>query len=168
MNRNSACNCRKMPAVARSAVIRKIALCTTLRRVTTRIAETMARAAKKWNTIWSSIIFLVAQRLFAVRFLQNATKPDSQEWLSYLTLTHHYVRFFLLLFRRCQPTRDGQRDQSRQPKCRPVAPSPVAVQHEGHADSHHVDDGKRNQELPAQAHQLIEPVPREREPQPHE
>ena len=47
MNKNSACNCKKMPAVAKSAVIRKMALCTTLRRVTTRIAETTASAAKK-------------------------------------------------------------------------------------------------------------------------
>ena len=47
MNKNSACNCRKMPAVARSAVIRKIALCTTFRRVTTSNAEITASAAKK-------------------------------------------------------------------------------------------------------------------------
>jgi hypothetical protein len=47
MNRNSAFRFRKIPAVASSAVTRKIALCTALRRVTTRIAEATASAAKK-------------------------------------------------------------------------------------------------------------------------
>src|ERR1700676_4439364 len=47
INKNSACSCRKIPAVASSAVIKKIALCTMFRRVTTRTAEIMASVAKK-------------------------------------------------------------------------------------------------------------------------
>jgi hypothetical protein len=46
-NKNSACNDRKIPAVASSAEARKMALCTTLRRVTTRMAEITVRVAKK-------------------------------------------------------------------------------------------------------------------------
>jgi hypothetical protein len=52
MKRNSACNCKKIPAVASSAVIRKIALCTAFRRVTTKMAEDDRLARRKIvNTI---------------------------------------------------------------------------------------------------------------------
>src|SRR5258708_20584962 len=39
---------------------------------------------------------------------------------------------------------------------------------QGHANQQHIDDGKRDQEMPPQAHQLVKAVPRYRESQPHE
>src|SRR6267142_4076577 len=47
MNKNSARNCRKIPAVARSVAIKKMALCTALRRVTMSAAPATAIPAKK-------------------------------------------------------------------------------------------------------------------------
>jgi hypothetical protein len=47
INKNSARNCRKIPAVARRAVTRKMALWTALRRVTINAALATAIPAKK-------------------------------------------------------------------------------------------------------------------------
>ena len=51
---------------------------------------------------------------------------------------------------------------------RPTLQVEVRPHDHRNADQEHVDDGQRNQEMPAEAHQLVESVAREGEAQPHE
>ena len=56
--RNSACSITYRPATARKQTIRKKALCTGLRQLTTRMAETTATRARMLKTASFFIVFL--------------------------------------------------------------------------------------------------------------
>src|SRR5262249_23482916 len=50
---------------------------------------------------------------------------------------------------------------------KPVVPAEFAFKNQGHADRKNVHDGERNQDVPAEMHELVKPVTRQGEPEPH-
>src|SRR5204863_8729563 len=81
INKNSARNCKNIPAVASSAVIRKMALCTTFRRVTMSTALATATPAKKQKRILPTLKIrgggLILQRF--VSFLDSQYKKGGPQ-----------------------------------------------------------------------------------------
>src|SRR2546425_11347566 len=82
------------------------------------------------------------------------------------------IRPRLALFLSCQNQKrrhqGDQRRGSRGQQQPPAMQVEICSGDHGYTYEQHVDDGKRDQEMPSQPHQLIETVPRQSEAQPHE
>src|SRR5208337_2206876 len=147
MKMNSARSCRKIPAVASSVVIRNTALCMALRRVTIIAALRIATPAKKKKMILSSI------RVLSRRLLRRRRRRRSRRG-AFIIQIH-------------QVERRGQSDHRSRKHRQPAVPTILHFKNHGHAHSQHVHDCQRNQNVPAQVHQLVEAIARQREAQPH-
>src|ERR1700733_7867255 len=142
MKRNSASSSRKNPAVASSVVIKNTALCTIFLRVTIKTAEATAIPAKTINSAWFSVCIC----LFTVQQMSRSRRRII------LRQEHRHAQ---------SPERCRNQRHNR-------PPSELLPQHNRHAHADHVHQGQRNQESPAQPHQLVEAIARKCKPYPQE
>src|SRR6516162_4963167 len=146
--RNSARSCRKIPAVAKSVVMRKTALCIALRRVTISAALRIATPAKKKKMTLSSI------NVPGDRFLRHCNCGRGSR--------------FSLFVQMQEEERCTKRHQRRDDKSEPAIPA--IFRFENHSDSHpeDVDNPEWDKNVPPQAHELVKAIAWKRESQPHE